>query len=113
MVIQRTKEGKAFGVTFVDFKSKSAFKGSDLGKEYSVKGLEQRCHIDREETEKATERQKIRPAMRQRQTPSSGPGTRPAPSFAAPFFSPIWPLAFAVDPGNIVATDPGAGRCPL
>jgi hypothetical protein len=88
MVVQRTKEGKAYGVTFVDFKSKSAFKGSDLGKEYSVKGLEQRCRIDHEETEAVTQRQEIHPAMRQRQTPSSGPDTRPAPSLPPPSSSP-------------------------
>jgi len=88
MVVQRTEEGKAYGVTFVDFKSKSAFKGSDLGKEYSAKGLEQRCRIDQEETETVTQRQEIRPAMRQRQTPSSGQGTRPAPSLPPPSSSP-------------------------
>ena len=88
MVVQRTEEGKAYGVTFVDFKSKSAFKGSDLGKEYSAKGLEQRYRIDQEETETVTQRQEIRPAMRQRQTPSSGQGTRPAPSLPPPSSSP-------------------------
>ena len=84
MVVQHTKEGNAYGVTFVDFKSKSAFKGSDLGKEYSVKGLEQRCRISQEETETVAQRQEIRPAMRQRQTPSSGQGARPAPSSPPP-----------------------------
>jgi len=84
MAVQHTKEGKAYGVTFVDFKSKSAFKGSDLGKEYSVKGLEQRCRIDHEETETVTQRQEIRPAIRLRQTPSSGQGTRPAPPSPLP-----------------------------
>jgi len=88
MVIQRTEEGKAYGVTFVDFKSKSAFKGSDLGKEYSAKGLEQRCHIDQEEIEKVIQRQEIRPARGQRQIPSSGQGTRPAPSLPPPSSSP-------------------------
>lgn len=84
MAIQRTKEGKAYGVTFVDFKSKSAFKGSDLGKEYSAKGLEQRCRIEHEETETVTQRQEIRPAMRQRQTSSSGQSTRPGTSGPPP-----------------------------
>jgi hypothetical protein len=84
MVVQRTEEGKAYGVTFVDFRSKSAFKGSDLGKEYSAKGLEQRCRTSQEETETFKQRQKIRPAIRQRQTPSSGQGTRSAPSLPFP-----------------------------
>jgi hypothetical protein len=84
MVVQRTEEGKAYGVTFVDFRSKSAFKGSDLGKEYSANGLEQRCRIDQEKTETVKQRQEIRPAIRQRQTPSSGQGTRSAPSVPPP-----------------------------
>jgi hypothetical protein len=49
-----------------------------------VKGLEQRCRIDQEETETVTQRQEIRPAMKQRQTPSSGQGARPAPSSPPP-----------------------------
>jgi len=88
MVIQWTKEGKAYGVTFVDFRSKSAFKGSDLGKEYSAKGLELRCRTSQEETETVKQRQEIRPAIRQRQTPSSGQGTRSAPSVPPPSSSP-------------------------
>ena len=88
MVVQRTKEGKAYGVTFVDFKSKSAFKGSDLGKEYSAKGLEQRCCTSHEETETVTQLQEIRPTIRQKQTPSTGQGTRPAPSLPPPSASP-------------------------
>jgi hypothetical protein len=71
-----------------NFRNHGTFKGSDLGKEYSVKGLEQRCRIDHEETETVTQRQEIRPAMRQRQTPSSGQGTRPAPSVPPPSSSP-------------------------
>lgn len=89
MVVQRTEEGKTYGVTFVDFRSRSAFKGSDLGKQYSAKGLEQRCRIDQKETEKVTQRKEVRPASRQRQTPSSSQGTRPTPSLPPPSSSDV------------------------
>jgi predicted transcriptional regulator len=46
--------------------------------------LEQRCRTSQEETETFKQRQKIRPAIRQRQTPSSGQGTRSAPSLPFP-----------------------------
>jgi len=45
MVVQRGENGRAYGVVFVDLQSRSAFKGSDLGKQYSAKGLEERCIV--------------------------------------------------------------------
>jgi hypothetical protein len=83
MVVQRTEQGKAYGVTFVDFRSKSAFKGSDLGKEYSAKGLEQRCQIGQEPKEKVAQGRGIRRSSRQKrsfpssQSRSSGPSLPP------------------------------------
>jgi hypothetical protein len=84
MVVQRTEQGKAYGVTFVDFTSKSAFKGSDLGKEYSAKGLEQRCDIGQEPKQQVTRRRVIHQPSRQKQSLPSGQaqssGPAPAPS---------------------------------
>ena len=53
MVVQSAENGRAYGVVFVDLQSKSAFKGSDLGKQYSAKGLEERC-IVADQTKAAT-----------------------------------------------------------
>lgn len=35
-VVRRTAAGHPYGITFVDFRTKSVFKGSDLGKDFSV-----------------------------------------------------------------------------
>jgi len=42
VVVRRNEEGKVFGMTYVDVKNKVVFNGSDLGKEYSAKGLVER-----------------------------------------------------------------------
>lgn len=42
-VLSQNTEGLVYGVTFVDHKSKSVFNGSTLGKEYSAKGLQDKC----------------------------------------------------------------------
>ncbi len=39
-VLRQNVEGLVYGVTFVDHKTKSVFNGSKIGKEYSVKGLQ-------------------------------------------------------------------------
>jgi hypothetical protein len=62
MVVQRGQHGRTYGVVFVDFQSKTAFKGSDLGKQYSAKGLEERCLVP-------TESQTISQHQQPRQTP--------------------------------------------
>jgi len=43
VVLRQSKEGFLYGITFVDHKTKCVFNGSDLGKEYSAKALQQRC----------------------------------------------------------------------
>ena len=47
-VLRQNKEGFIYGITYVDFKTKCVFNGSDLGKEYSAKGLLERCAIQTE-----------------------------------------------------------------
>ena len=48
VVLRQNKEGFIYGITYVDFKTKCVFNGSDLGKEYSAKGLMERCAIQTE-----------------------------------------------------------------
>ena len=39
VVLRQSTEGNIYGITYVDFKSKCVFNGSDLGKEFSAKGI--------------------------------------------------------------------------
>jgi hypothetical protein len=46
-VLRRNKDGIIYGLTYVDHKTKCVFNGSDLGKQYSAKGIHERCrHTD-------------------------------------------------------------------
>jgi len=47
-VLRQNKQGFIYGITYVDFKTKCVFNGSDLGKEFSAKGLMERCNIQSE-----------------------------------------------------------------
>ena len=38
-VLRQNKEGLVYGITFIDFRTKSVFNGSDLGKPYSAANL--------------------------------------------------------------------------
>ena len=38
-VIRQNAEGRIYGITFVDHKNKSVFNGSEIGKQYSIAGL--------------------------------------------------------------------------
>jgi len=42
-IIRDNKEGIIYGITYVDHKSKCVFNGSDLGKQYSARSIQQRC----------------------------------------------------------------------
>lgn len=44
VAVRQNEEGLMYGVTFVDHHTKSVFNGSDLGKAYSAKGLQERCN---------------------------------------------------------------------
>ncbi len=44
MVIRSNEEGVIYGLTYIDYKNKVVFNGSDLGKEYSAKGLIERLN---------------------------------------------------------------------
>jgi hypothetical protein len=41
-VIRKNAEGRMYGITFVDNKNKCVFNGSDLGKSYSISGIQAR-----------------------------------------------------------------------
>jgi hypothetical protein len=47
VTLRQNKEGFIYGITYVDLKKGCVFNGSDLGKEYSAKGILQRCEIYR------------------------------------------------------------------
>ena len=42
MVLHRNAEGFLYGITYIDHRTKSVFKGSDLGKSYNASGIKQR-----------------------------------------------------------------------
>jgi hypothetical protein len=45
-ILRQNDEGLVYGITFVDHKTKSVFNGSKIGKEYSVKGLQDKCNAN-------------------------------------------------------------------
>lgn len=45
-VMRKSPEGRVYGITFIDHKSRSVFNGSDLGKAYSAKGILDRVKPD-------------------------------------------------------------------
>ena len=45
IVFRKSEGGQLYGITYVDHTSKCVFNGSDLGKPYSAKLIEQRCRL--------------------------------------------------------------------
>lgn len=45
LVIRSNTEGFVYGLTYIDHRSKCVFNGSDLGKQYSAKGIMEKCGI--------------------------------------------------------------------
>lgn len=39
-VLRENKEGLVYGITFIDFRTRAVFKGSDIGKQYSIAGIQ-------------------------------------------------------------------------
>ncbi|MBL7708948.1 MAG: hypothetical protein JNJ86_07730 [Chitinophagaceae bacterium] len=39
-VLRQNKEGLIYGITFIDYRTKSIINGSDIGKQYSIAGIE-------------------------------------------------------------------------
>lgn len=45
-VLRQNSGGVIYGITYVDHETKCVFNGSDLGREYSAKGIQERCGIN-------------------------------------------------------------------
>ena len=45
LVARQNAQGLVYGLTYVDHKNKTVFNGSDIGKEYSAKGLMERLNV--------------------------------------------------------------------
>ena len=43
VVLRKSEDGKIYGLTYIDQRTKSVFNGSDLGKEYSAKAVVEKC----------------------------------------------------------------------
>jgi hypothetical protein len=51
-VLRQNDVGLVYGITFIDHKTKSVFNGSKIGKDYSVKGLQNKCKANQVKDEK-------------------------------------------------------------
>lgn len=43
LVLRKSKDGQIYGITYIDHKTQCVFNGSNLGKQYSAKGILERC----------------------------------------------------------------------
>lgn len=48
VVLRQNKDGLLYGLTYVDHGTKSVFNGSELGKKFSAKGIQDRLHASKE-----------------------------------------------------------------
>lgn len=46
MILRKSSEGQIYGITYVDHKTRSVFNGSNLGKEFSAKGIQEICIVN-------------------------------------------------------------------
>lgn len=51
VVLRENKEGLIYGITFIDYRSKAVFNGSDLGKGYSIAGIQEKLSGAEKSTE--------------------------------------------------------------
>jgi hypothetical protein len=47
-ILRQNKDGLVYGITFIDYRNKSVFNGSDLGKQYSIAGIQQKLNTKAE-----------------------------------------------------------------
>jgi len=57
MVLRKSKDGQLYGITYIDHKTHSVFNGSDLGKQFSAKGISEKCDQSISYDEKQFQRQ--------------------------------------------------------
>lgn len=75
--IRENREGTIYGVTYVDHQTKCVFNGSDLGKAYSAKGLQERCDQKEQMKLETTVQQNIaKGSQKHNQLPESGQKAR-------------------------------------
>jgi hypothetical protein len=48
VIARQSKDGRLYGLTFIDHKYQAVFNGSDLGRQYSAKAIQERCSINPE-----------------------------------------------------------------
>ena len=58
LVIRQNKEGRIYGITYVDHRNRTVFNGSALGKKYSAKGLTDALGVGHSPTPKSLTKQK-------------------------------------------------------
>jgi hypothetical protein len=58
-VLRRNESGYIYGLTYIDYNTKSVFNGSDLGKQYSAKGILERCGLEQGPTRLQKEKEPL------------------------------------------------------
>ncbi len=87
VLFRKNDEGRIYGVTFVDNKTRSVFNGSDLGKPYGAKGILERLYEN--PTEVTTSKtpasgEDKHPALQGESLSKQGKATAPSPSTHVP-----------------------------
>lgn len=57
VVVRRSEQGQVYGLTYIDHEKKTVFNGSDLGKEYSAKRMQEKLGMERQVQPEKSERQ--------------------------------------------------------
>ncbi|PIF60042.1 relaxase/mobilization nuclease domain-containing protein [Flavobacterium sp. 2] len=60
-VLRKSKDGQLYGITYVDHKTQCIFNGSSLGKEFSAKGVLERCQQNIPNNEKQYQKSILNP----------------------------------------------------
>lgn len=91
MIERRSKEGLLYGITYVDHKNRVALNGSEIGKEYSAKGILERC--EPVQVENITPRPTLvtanQDAVTEPQASSSHPGSELISGVVDALFQPV------------------------
>lgn len=77
-VLRENKQGLVYGVTFIDYRTKAVFNGSDVGKPYSVAGILASLESGQQSKDKAP-----KPAPETTQSKDFGIGQEPSPAAEA------------------------------
>jgi len=72
VIIRQNENGVIYGLTYVDHQTKCVFNGSDLGKQYSAKAIQERCAANA--SENSNNNFKITDKINKNDQPSNVPG---------------------------------------